>query len=213
MDRVVDAVAASKRYQRAWLFLPIVEAIGIEIVGYALPDKARVDQRMASLDVAKDPWVALHLTAVEPIVVDDLREMPLADQEQVAYFGNRTLLIVPMLHLAERVGALCVGTFAAEGVLPPTPDELSFIVQVAALVSVVAGRIRAVSAQRALEEKVSGAQRLESLGTMAGGIAHDFNKMLVRSSETPTSRSRCSARTPPPSSFSRSSSPQAARRA
>lgn len=179
MDHVLHAVERNTRYQRAWLLLPLAGTKGLSVIGYALADRARVDQRMAELDLSKDAWMRLHLTATEPFVIDDVREAPLADQQQVAYFGNRTLISVPMLRLAEHIGALCVGTFAAEGVLPPTDEEFAFVVQIGALVSVVAGRLRAEAAQRALEEKVRGAQRLEALGRMAGEIAHDFNNMLV----------------------------------
>ena len=179
MDHVVVAITAHTRYQRAWLLLPHPETRGLEVIGYALADRVRVAQRMAALDIAHDRWVTWLLSTTEPIVVEDLRDSALADQDQVAYFGNRTLITVPMLRLGERIGVLCVGTFAAEGVIPPTEEEIAFVVQIGALVSAVAGRIRAEVAQRELEDKVRGAQRLEALGRMAGEIAHDFNNMLL----------------------------------
>ena len=178
MDRVLVTVSEYTRYQRAWLCLPLPRR-GIEVVGYALADKVRVDQRMASLDVAADRWLSHLLTATEPVVVEDLREVALADQVQVEYFGNRSLIAIPMLRLAERIGVLCVGTFASEGIVPPTESELDLVTQIGSLVSVVAARIRAETDQRALAEKIKTADRLSALGRMAGEISHDFNNILT----------------------------------
>ena len=180
MDMALAAITAATRYRRAWLAVPLADAGGLEIVGYALADRQLVAQRMAAVDIGKDAYLTDALTLPEPFVIPDMRLEPRADQAQVEFFGNRTIVNVPMMRLGgERFGAFTVGTFAAEGVMPPTPDEFDVIVQVAALVSAAAARIRAEDEHRQLVVQVQAAQRLEALGRLSGEVAHDFNNLLT----------------------------------
>lgn len=179
MDLVIDAVSEATRYRRAFLLLPIEGGIGLDVIGYATADRQNVTQRMADHDWRRDPLLVRELTTEATLVLPDLRECPEADQGQVAFFGNRTVVVVPMLRLGEQFGCLNIATFAEEGVIVPTAEELSFVEEVAALISVVAGRLRAEERHRALEASVVCEQRLEALGRMAGEVAHDLNNMLV----------------------------------
>ena len=88
-----------------------------------------------------------------------LRLDPDADQAQVEFFGNRTTIGVPMFDGDHQIGPLVVPTFADQGVMPPTNAEFEFIVQVASLVAVVIGRMRAEEAHRKLEEAAAASDR------------------------------------------------------
>jgi signal transduction histidine kinase len=178
VDRVRVAVTESTRYDRVYLHLLHRDGKTFEVVGWVLPNMQLVRQRMATIDMSKDRLLQRISRVTEPFVIADLRLDPDADQAQVEFFGNRTCIGVPMFDGDHQIGPLVVPTYADQGVMVPTDEELDFIIQVASLVAVVIGRMRAEESHRQLEEAAASSERMSALGRMAGEVAHDVNNVL-----------------------------------
>jgi len=122
----------------------------------------------------------------KPVVVTDARTDPRTNKEQVARFGNHTIINVPVILAGEVSGALGVGSFGDEGVVPPTQDELEALVLFASQLGPAFDRVQALEAQsraerdrRALELRLERLQRVELMGVLAAGVAHDLNNLIA----------------------------------
>jgi signal transduction histidine kinase len=179
LDRVRDFLTETTRYR--WVYVHLFHPSGskMEIAGWVLPQPEKIRANLELVDVERDPFLQRVLYAQELLVVDDLRLEPDADQAQVEAAGIRTAFAAPLFDGDSHLGPLVVCTFADQGVMPPTPEELDLVSQVAAIVGTVITRVRARAAQLLAETRLARAAKAEALGRMAGEVAHDFNNVLV----------------------------------
>lgn len=184
-----DAVVARTRYRHAWLAL--IEAhdpTHARLVQFA-GDEPVAELAFATcplMPIVGDPMMEAIRDGLEPVVVEDARIDPRTNKDFVARIGNRTLINVPLVLGRELLGALGVGTFGDEGVNPPSPDELEWLMVVGMQLSPAYSRLAMLDArhemERAnirLERHLESLQRVELMGVLASGVAHDLNNHLT----------------------------------
>jgi len=181
-----QAVAAISRYRQTWLVLRDSDPSIVRLIAASQDLKPLAFERSPIIPVTGDPMVEEILTAHHVVVVEDARTDPRTNKATVARMQNRTIINVPLCIGERLVGALGIGTYGGEGVLPPTQEELDALVvyamQLAAAwerVHLSEERLRAEHERHALQQRLEAVQRLEMMGVLTSGVAHDLNNLLM----------------------------------
>lgn len=181
-----DAVRSGTRYRTAWLALVEPEDPGffrvVQVEGSA---HDIVLEMCPKVGIAGDAMLLELVEGKSPVLVLEAATDPRTNKAMVAACGNRTILNVPLVLGPVVIGALGVGSFADEGVLAPTDDELETLVVLGTQLAGAITRMALIEQQRQeadrrqqLERHLESLQRVDLMGVLAAGVAHDLNNCL-----------------------------------
>ncbi|NUM44606.1 MAG: GAF domain-containing protein [Anaerolineales bacterium] len=172
---VKDVVQTNLGYQNVWMYLSN-EADELTLLSSAGKLNDIITTQAQTLRITGDKFLEELWQSQTVFVVTDAQTDPRTNKELVARFGNRTIINAPMILQGRLLGFLGTGSFGAEGVRAPTPEQLEFFSGMGIRVAVAVSRVQL---QAEVEQRVRFTVLLNSMAQIALA-ATDLREMLYQ---------------------------------
>jgi len=162
---ILEAVRNKTPYNHSWVMVTDPEnsdeAYIISIAGNA---KDSILESCPRVTMSSDPMLLEIKESHHPVIVEDARTDERTNKEIVKAIGNVTIVNIPIVLTGELVGMLGAGSFGDEGIIPPSQEDIEFLVLLSNYIGPVIVRILEQEKQIRYQEALEKAKHEAELG-------------------------------------------------
>ncbi len=179
----LEAVQQKTSYNHSWIMVTDPENNNeAYIISIAGDTKDSILESCPRVTMSSDAMLLEIKESHQPVVVEDARTDVRTNKEIVKAVGNITIVNIPIVLTGELVGMLGAGSFGDEGVIPPSQEDIDFLVLLSNYIGPVIVRILEQEKQTRYQAALEKAKQEAELGNQ---LKTEFIENVTHELRTP----------------------------